>query len=72
MAQMGQKLPESKPILELNITHPLFEKLKTASAEKIAQSATLLFGAAVVLEGNNLENAKAFNAELHALLLQSL
>lgn len=72
MAQMGQKLPESKPILELNITHPLFEKLKTANAEKIAQSATLLFGAAVVLEGNNLENAKAFNAELHALLLQSL
>lgn len=72
MAQMGQKLPESKPILELNITHPLFEKLKTANAEKIAQTATLLFGAAVVLEGNNLENAKAFNAELHALLLQSL
>lgn len=72
MAQMGQKLPKSKPILELNITHPLFEKLKTANAEKIAQSATLLFGAAVVLEGNNLENAKAFNAELHALLLQSL
>lgn len=72
MAQMGQKLPESKPILELNITHPLFEKLKNANAEKIAQSATLLFGAAVVLEGNNLENAKAFNAELHALLLQSL
>lgn len=72
MAQMGQKLPESKPILELNITHPLFEKLKNASAEKIAQSATLLFGAAVVLEGNNLENAKAFNTELHTLLLQSL
>lgn len=72
MAQMGQKLPESKPILELNITHPLFEKLKTANAEKIAQTATLLFGAAVVLEGNNLENAKAFNAELHSLLLQSL
>ena len=72
MAQMGQKLPESKPILELNITHPLFEKLKNASAEKIAQSATLLFGAAVVLEGNNLENAKTFNTELHTLLLQSL
>ena len=72
MAQMGQKLPESKPILELNITHPLFEKLKNASAEKIAQNATLLFGAAVVLEGNNLENAKAFNTELHSLLLQSL
>lgn len=72
MAQMGQKLPESKPILELNITHPLFEKLKNASAEKITQTATLLFGAAVVLEGNNLENAKTFNTELNSLLLQSL
>ena len=72
MAQMGQKLPESAPTLELNITHPLIDKLKTASKEQIAQSAALLFGAAMVLEGEALQNAKDFNTKLHTLLLQSL
>ncbi|TLD94893.1 molecular chaperone HtpG [Helicobacter jaachi] len=72
MAQMGQQLPESKPTLELNINHEIFTKLKNASSEKIAQSALLLFGAAVVLEGDSLKNAKAFGAELNNLILQSL
>ena len=72
MAQMGQKVPESKPTLQLNITHPLFEKLKSAQEDKIKQSALLLFGAALVLEGGTLNDAKAFNTELNNLLLQSL
>ena len=72
MAQMGQKVPETKPTLQLNITHPLFEKLKTAQEDKIKQSALLLFGAALILEGSTLKNAKDFNTELNSLLLQSL
>lgn len=72
MAQMGQKMPESKPTIELNITHSIFEKLKNAQEDKIKQSALLLFGAAVVLEGGVLENAKTFNAQLNDLILRSL
>ena len=72
MAQMGQKMPESKPTIELNITHSIFEKLKNAQEDKIKQSALLLFGAAVVLEGGALENAKTFNAQLNDLILRSL
>ncbi|MCX2716710.1 molecular chaperone HtpG [Helicobacter sp. MIT 21-1697] len=72
MAQMGQKVPETKPALQLNITHPLFEKLKNAQEDKIKQSALLLFGAALILEGSTLNNAKDFNTQLNALLLQSL
>ena len=72
MAQMGQKMPESKPIVELNITHPIIEKLKNAPQEKLAQSAALLFGAAVVLEGGALKDAKAFHTTLSDLLLKSL
>uniref|UniRef100_UPI0026EC1FEB molecular chaperone HtpG n=1 Tax=uncultured Helicobacter sp. TaxID=175537 RepID=UPI0026EC1FEB len=72
MAQMGQKMPESKPTLELNITHPIVKKLKSAKKDKIAQSALLLFGATLVLEGGTLENAKAFNTQLNELILQSL
>ncbi|WP_301065150.1 molecular chaperone HtpG, partial [uncultured Helicobacter sp.] len=67
MAQMGQKMPESKPTLELNITHPIVKKLKSAKKDKIAQSALLLFGATLVLEGGTLENAKAFNTQLNEL-----
>ncbi|WP_334095375.1 molecular chaperone HtpG [Helicobacter typhlonius] len=72
MAQMGQKMPESKPTIELNITHSIFEKLKNAQEDKIKQSALLLFGATVVLEGGALENAKTFNAQLNDLILRSL
>lgn len=72
MAQMGQKMPESKPTLELNITHTIVKKLKSAKKDKIAQSALLLFGATLVLEGGTLENAKAFNTQLNELILQSL
>ncbi|WP_300449012.1 molecular chaperone HtpG [uncultured Helicobacter sp.] len=72
MAQMGQKMPESKPTLELNITHAIVKKLKSAKKDKIAQSALLLFGATLVLEGGTLENAKAFNTQLNELILQSL
>lgn len=72
MAQMGQKMPESKPTLELNITHPIFEKLKNAKKDKITQSASLLFGAALVLDGDALKDAKAFNAHLNELILQTL
>lgn len=72
MAQMGQKMPESKPTLQLNITHPIFEKLKNAENQKITQTALLLFGAALVLEGGTPENAKAFSTNLNELILQSL
>ena len=72
MAQMGQSMPESKPTIELNINHPIFEKLKDAQSEKIAQSALLLFGAALVLEGGTLADAKAFHTQLNNLILQSL
>ncbi len=72
MAQRGQKMPESKPTLELNITHAIVKKLKSAKKDKIAQSALLLFGATLVLEGGTLENAKAFNTQLNELILQSL
>lgn len=72
MAQMGQKLPETKPALELNITHPLIKKLQSATKEQIEQSATLLFGAAMVLEGESLHNAKDFSLKLQDILMQSL
>lgn len=72
MAQMGQKLPESRPNIELNITHKIFEKLKNAKPKEIKQSATLLFGAAMILDGNAVENAKEFSNALNELILGGL
>ena len=73
---LGEQISEVKlsslVVSPLHISHPLFEKLKSAQEDKIKQSALLLFGAALVLEGGTLNDAKAFNTELNNLLLQSL
>jgi len=37
MASLGQDVPETKPILEINPTHPLVEKLKTKVDEDIVR-----------------------------------
>lgn len=72
MAQMGQKIPDAKPTVQINIKHPIFEKLKNAKKEKITQSALLLFGSVSVLDGGALHNAKDFSTQLNDLILQSL
>lgn len=72
MAQMGQKIPDAKPTVQININHPIFEKLKSAKKEKITQSALLLFGSVSILDGGALHNAKDFSTQLNDLILQSL
>ncbi|TLD82242.1 molecular chaperone HtpG [Helicobacter sp. MIT 05-5293] len=72
MAQMGQKIPENKPTLQINIAHPIFEKLKDSDDEEISQSASLLYDTALILEGGSLPNAKDFSAKIYTLLLQNL
>jgi molecular chaperone HtpG len=62
----GQKAPEVKRVLELNMSHPLMEKIKTLF-ETDRDSATLkdcsqmLFDLAVVAEGGKLDNPARFS-----------
>ena len=53
MASLGQDVPETKPTLEINPTHPLVEKLKTKVDENLVN---VLFDQAVLSEGGQLKD----------------
>jgi molecular chaperone HtpG len=71
MEQAGQTLPETKPILELNPTHPLVEKLDQEQDEDRFKELTLvLFDQAHLAEGGQLDDPAAYVHRLNKLLLE--
>ncbi|MFE5737065.1 molecular chaperone HtpG [Streptomyces celluloflavus] len=62
---MGQDMPRTKRILELNPGHPLVAGLRTAQAERaddadLAEAAELLYGLALLAEGGELSDPSRF------------
>ena len=70
MKAAGQKVPESKPILELNPQHPLVQRLQPDDA-KLADWAQLLLDQAQLAEGGSLDDPAAFVKRMNAMLLDS-
>lgn len=66
--QMGQPVPESKPILEVNPNHPLIQKLE--SAEQFDDLAQVIFDQALLAEGGQLEDPAAYLKRVNALLMK--
>jgi len=67
----GQKAPNTKPILELNPTHPLVQRLNAeADSEQFDQLAHLLFDQSVLTEGGQLEDPSAFVKRVNQLILK--
>jgi molecular chaperone HtpG len=66
----GQKAPESRPILELNPTHPLVARLKTGGSE-LGDWAQMLFDQALLSEGGQLGDPAAFVQRMNRLLLDA-
>lgn len=65
----GQSVPTSKPILELNPSHALIDRLRNESdATRFEELASLLFDQAVLAEGGQLEDPAAFVHRLNGLL----
>jgi molecular chaperone HtpG len=64
----GQKAPEAKPILELNPTHPLVQRLKYEEA-RLADWSALLLEQALLAEGGQLDDPAAFVRRMNAMLL---
>ena len=64
MASLGQDVPETKPILEINPTHPLVEKLKTNVDEDVVK---VLFDQAVLAEGGQLKDPAEFVKRMNKL-----
>lgn len=65
---MGQKTPESKPILEINPTHPLLRRIETENEARQADLALLLLDQAVLLDGGQLADPAGFVKRLNALI----
>ena len=71
LEQAGQKLPDSKPILELNPEHPLVKKLEQESNEsRFGDLAHILFDQANLAEGAQLQDPAAYVQRLNKLLLE--
>jgi molecular chaperone HtpG len=69
----GQKVPGSKPILEINPQHALIERLKAETdAERFGAWAQVLFDQALLAEGGQLDDPAGFVARMNGLWLKLL
>ncbi len=71
MKQAGQQTFGSKPVLEVNPTHPLVQRLKAADGAEFDDLATLLFEQALLTEGGQLDDPSGFVSRLNRLLLKA-
>jgi molecular chaperone HtpG len=70
MKQAGQEMPSSKPVLEINPTHPLLTRMNDETDdERFAEWTSILFDQAILAEGGQLEDPSGFVRRLNALML---
>jgi molecular chaperone HtpG len=66
----GQKVPSTKPILEINPRHPLLQRLKyEAAGQRFDDWCHVLFDQALLSEGGQLEDPASFVKRLNQLML---
>jgi molecular chaperone HtpG len=71
MEAAGQKVPESKPIFEINVEHPLVQRLeKESSDERFNELAAVLFDQATLASGQQLKDPGSYVSRLNRLLLE--
>ncbi len=77
LRQAGQDVPATKPVLELNPSHALLEKLVAvcdadAADPRLGEFAELLYGQALLAEGQPLPDPTAFSRRLAELMVEAL
>jgi molecular chaperone HtpG len=66
----GQKLPESKPILEINVGHPLVRRLSEEKDDgRFDDLSQVVLDHALLAEGSQLENPATYVQRMNKLLL---
>jgi molecular chaperone HtpG len=69
LRQAGHALPVSKPVLEINVSHPIVRRLaEEQEPERIADWSLLLLDQAILAEGGQLEDAAGFVTRLNRML----
>jgi len=72
LEQAGQAMPDSKPILEVNLDHQLVKQLADIeSDEDFSDWASLLFEQAVLAEGGQLEDPAGFVQRVNRLMMNA-
>jgi molecular chaperone HtpG len=70
LRESGQRVPASKPILEINPDHPVVQRLKQESDSALfADWSHILFDQALLAEGGELDDPAAFVKRLNSLTL---
>src|SRR2546430_17850 len=71
LAAAGQKTPQARPVLEVNVEHPLLRYLDgLTDAGQFAELAQLLYEQALLTEGAALANAPEYVQRLNRLLVR--
>ena len=71
MEAAGQEMPETKPTMEINVEHPLLQRLDQESdEERFADLAQILLDQAALAEGSVLEDPATYVARLNKLLVE--
>jgi len=71
MAAAGQQVPESKPIFEINVDHPLVRRLESeAGEERFAELSRVLLDQATLASGEQLKDPGSYVGRLNKLLLE--
>jgi molecular chaperone HtpG len=74
LRQMGQdNMPEIKPILEINPTHPIVKKLEKIKDDKVFENISrLLLEQALLIEGVEIKNPADFVKRINSMLEKAL
>ena len=71
MEAAGQEMPETKPTMEINVDHPLLQRLDQESdEERFADLSQILFDQALLAEGSVLDDPATYVARLNKLLVE--
>ncbi|MEQ5837071.1 molecular chaperone HtpG [Marinobacter sp. NFXS9] len=71
MEAAGQKVPDSKPIFEINVDHPLVARLEQeGSDERFGDLAAVLFDQATLASGEQIKDPGSYVSRLNRLLLE--
>ena len=68
LKQMGQAVPETKPILEVNLNHALVKRIEGEQDARFDELAGLLMDQAVLLDGGQLADPAGFVKRVNGLL----
>jgi len=66
----GQAIPETKPVLEVNVGHALLKRLEgEADDDRFAELSNVVLDHAILADGGQLENPAAYLARVNRLIL---